>query len=288
MAVVNNIVDIKNSSNVPLPAFGEFLGDWTPVSGYASITINVNTTVPSLLSGVMIEWSTDAVTVDQIQPFTFDGPIFWGGGYSNGESWHAAVRMTYFRVRYKNWFTAQPYFHLQTLLRKEPPTGTIQRVAPGEALFTNTLDGETTIATLTAQDYYNEQFVLPFAHTNLPGQNGVRGGYLITDLPIATPDNHHIKIMASTTVVRIDTSTYTAQRKWANVLNDTIRGILLLKLGDDFSTPGTSGLTPTSYDFKVPPGHTWSLPLSHGMSSSFIYGLWDRTDGAAFYTDGRT
>lgn len=269
------VLDPSNSTTTPLIAFGIFTGQYTDTLGFGSISLSVNSDVGAQFPGISVEWSADGVVTHQRQLFSYGGQFFDGAGQSDGLTFHFPIRQRYYRVTYSNDFQPQTFFVMTALLKESSSGGTVQSIAPSQVFSTLTIEGQTTLSILAAQDYFNSQFVLPNARTDgVP----IGSAYLCVDQPVAVDFTENVVTPASLTSVTIDRGFGESGRRWASVYNDTIRGTLFLGLG----------ISPTlvNYHWKVPPRHTWNLPQAWTLSSSQLNGIWDIADGSAFYTEG--
>lgn len=96
-----SVISVVNSSQDPLPAGGEFLGEWEDVHNYAAILAVFKTDVPSAPLGATIEFSEDGVTAIDGESATVPG----------GFPGFAVIvpKAHYVRVRYINGPTPQTY-----------------------------------------------------------------------------------------------------------------------------------------------------------------------------------
>lgn len=271
----NLIRDTENSTTRPLPAFGQFSGRFVDVTNYASVSITVESDVGAQFPGIEIQWSTNGSVSHQSQLFSYSGPFYDGAGQLQGVTFYVPVRMRFYRIVYTNDYQPQGFFTLECILRQTTLAGTVQNVFPGQVFSTLTLEGITTLALMGCQDYFNSQFVLPYATTEgVP----IGGAYLIVDKPIASDFVRSTITPASVSSQTLDQGFGQSARRFASCYNDSVRGNLYLKLGADASL--------SDYQWKVPPRHTWNLPQAWGMSSAQLYGVWDVADGRAIYTEG--
>lgn len=137
----NAIISSGNSTTTPLGIGAEFTGDWEECLGYSNISITLSSDVASAVDGIIVEWSTDGVNVDNSDPYTVVSPF--------EDTLNFGVITRYYRVRYINGSTAQSFFRLQTILhtfRPKPSTHRIDSAINGEN------DAELTKAVLTGKD----------------------------------------------------------------------------------------------------------------------------------------
>lgn len=268
-----NVVDPQNSSSASLGSGGTFTGTYRDVSEFTSISINANSDVASTLYGVQIQWSADGITTHQIDPFTYDGPQFYGAGFTNGETWHVPVRMKFMKIVYTNGVAAQGNFALQILLRKGPAFGSIQRITPGEQFSTFTLEGQTVLGLNAVQDYNNDEFIIV---------SGSQGGLAVgqaamwVDYPQTSLDLTRAPAQkaVSVTSIAISPGFGGGSRRWATCVNDTQRSTLYLRFD------GAASLT--NYHWKVAPQCTWTMPQSWSISSADLFGIWDLAEPGSF------
>lgn len=263
-----NVVDPLNSTSTPLGAFGTFTGQFRDVSDYSSVSVSCISDVASSFSGLAIDWSTDGITANIApQLFTFD-PVNIS---QDGLTVHATVRAKFYRIRYENAFQAQTSFVLESLLRKGTPAGTVRSVDPVNTFITN-LDVQETQAILSGVGRFNqEQVMLPL----LDDIDFVFGRqvYLFVSPRPAFSDGVDRKVTtASLTPVKL--SNFGRERAiFISITNNVRRGNLYVQL--DTST----GLSPTTWDFVVPPGHTWQDPGQFGTGyAGNLWGVWDEVE----------
>lgn len=109
-----------NSTSTPLGVGIEFTGDWEECLGYSNINVTLSSDVGSAEDGIIIEWSTDGVNVDNDDLYTSKAVA--------SETISFGVISKYFRVRYVNGAVAQTYFRLQVLLHIARPKPSVHRV----------------------------------------------------------------------------------------------------------------------------------------------------------------
>ncbi len=260
-----NVVDDQNSTNVLLGAFDTFTGVFVDVTGYSSVTLTTKSDVASVFSGINIDWSTDGVAVDlATQSFTFDPAIGL-----DGLTVHATVRGRFYRIRYNNWFTPQTTFHLQALLRKGTPAGTVRSIDPTNTFITN-LDTQIVQGILSMVGRANpQQVMLPVADdVNLPND----GPFVFVSPRPGKTDNVFKKVVtASLSPAAMNSTAFTFERfTFLSITNNVKRGNLYLQLQN-----GTD-LSPTHFDYMIPAGHTWEDPGQFGtVYPGEIWGVWD-------------
>lgn len=259
-----NVIDLDNSTNSPLAAFGVFTGNWRDVTGYSSISVSCKSDVASQFSGIKIVWSTDGINVDLApQRFTFDPLSISQDGFRA----HATVSAKYFRVEYENWFTAQTSFTLTTLFRKGTPTATVRSIDPVNT-FTTNLDVLTAQAILSGVGRANpEQVQMPVMDdVNLPTDGPF---VFVSPRPVLDTNLSRQVTPVSLTPVKLSNNPH-ERATIISITNQVLRGNLYIRLGD------STTLSPTNYDYKIEPGHTWNDPGAFGsVYSGNIFGVWD-------------
>ena len=98
-----------NSTSTPLGSNGTWQGDWEDVTRFAMVSLLVYVDQQSSTDGLLIEWSTDGVNVDDTDEF--DVPA------GNGKFYTFPPEGRFVRVSYTNGSTAQSEFRLQTIYR---------------------------------------------------------------------------------------------------------------------------------------------------------------------------
>jgi hypothetical protein len=282
-----SVIDSNNSTTVPLAGLATFTGEFTDVRGYTTITIFVAAAAATQTDGLKLEWSTDGVTPLQTQGFTQPGIVNVAGDNSNGVTVHTPVRAQYFRVKYTNGFSDQAFFEIQTLLRKGPVSGTIAPIFYGVPIDAAVLDAQVSFALPGYQDYRISEFDDFIPQWRLPWGESGRGApnngiYPMVEQPIESNRSRQTITAASQAGVWLDPG-IGIDRRFVSVFNDTIRGILYLKVTDG-SVPSLSS---TDFHYKIPSQHTWHMPYSWGTSSHRLRGMWDTADGQALCTEGR-
>lgn len=103
-----------NSTDTPLGAAGQFIGEWVDVLRYASVSISVYTDQASAQDGFLVEWSSDGTNVDGSDSFTFPA-----GGVDTVYTFNPTPR--FMRVTVTNGATPQTALRVQTILRRTAP-----------------------------------------------------------------------------------------------------------------------------------------------------------------------
>lgn len=263
-----NVVDPANSTSTLLNPFDFFTGDWVDVRGFSSISVTCKSDVPSVFSGVSMQWSSDGINNDlPNQNFTYDPNAISQQTFRV----HATVAAPFFRLIYQNESTVQTNFNLVTLFRKGTPTATVRTLDPKNTFATN-LDVGAVQAILSGVGRFNPEQIqmVVLDDVNIAEFPNAEGPFLFVAPRPINPDNTVRKLsVASLTAIQI-TNFSNDRRTFLSITNKVQRGNLYLQLNT-----GT-GLSPTSYDYLVPPGHTWEDPGQFGSPfSGNIFGLWD-------------
>lgn len=258
-------VDAANSSSTPLGALEEFVGEFTNVSSYGSVSVTCQSDVGSVFSGLKLEWSTTGTSADLAsQDFTFDPVVISQDGFSV----HATVRASYVRVRYQNSVVAQSFFVLETRARRGSMSGTIRSMDPKNTFITN-LDVQTVQAVMSGVGRFNSEQLLLVAVDDTDQLDD--SCYLFTTPRPVRPDGFYVRELPATLTPVVLTLAGAVERPLTlSVTNNVLRGNLYLKFNTD------SGLSPTSFDYKVPAQHTWQLPPQAGTGwGGQVFGVWD-------------
>ncbi len=102
-------VSTVNSSTALLGSGAIFTGTFEDTLKFAHITVQVRTDQVSAVDGLVIEWSSDGVNVDDTDKFTIPA--------NNGKIFTFGPQAQFFRVKYTNDAFAQGVFRLHTVLR---------------------------------------------------------------------------------------------------------------------------------------------------------------------------
>ena len=100
----------ENSTMTLLKADETFTGVWQDTIDYGNISIGIKTDVDSATDGLIIQWSADGSTVQDIDKFTITGNV--------GKTFTFGPARRYVRVVYTNGSTDQTVFDLETALRR--------------------------------------------------------------------------------------------------------------------------------------------------------------------------
>lgn len=255
-----NIVDPRNSFTGNLTPNQAFTGTFVDVSDFTTITFTAMGDIPPATTAIQFQWSEDGVTTHSTTDF--------GSDAVNTQTCHATIRTKFWRVRYTASSFGQTNARLQTLLRKGNIAGGVSRVG----LITGSPDAQIINGVLFAKNQ-NGNFVA-VQTTNDP--------FLIVAPSPAGTSVLRIVTNASLTSVQVDFAGIGAPtRRWADLYNNTTRGNLHIRLG--------AAATLTNYDYKIPPQHTWEMPLSwppYKGTGATVFGIWDVADGQARWTEG--
>lgn len=107
---IKNTVSTGNSTTAALGSSGVFTGAWEEVTDYAQISVLLKTDQASAVDGLVFQYSSDGVNVDDDDKYTIGA-----GGGSKAITLPAEGK--YFRVVYTNGVTAQGVFRLQATYR---------------------------------------------------------------------------------------------------------------------------------------------------------------------------
>lgn len=108
--VAQGTVDANNSTVTPLAGGGVFTGTSTDIRDYATVSVLVASDVPAAAGGLSLQFSIDGTNWDHTHNYDFAG---------GNLSYNISAEARYFRIVYTNDATAQAYFRLQTVLRRE-------------------------------------------------------------------------------------------------------------------------------------------------------------------------
>lgn len=255
-----NLVDDANSFTGLLGGAGTFVGTFTDVTGYTSLTVFLSGT--QIYDLAKFEWSDDGITVRDNQNFFDDlSTVSYGGGISASTT----VRAKFYRISILNGATPQTAV-VQVLLRRGPSSGYISPVAffPEDAD-----DGLTAKAILFGRRSSGSPTYTPVLTDG--------NGRLSVVRPPNPTSNVRLAVTASLTAVDLDTGIFGPNRKKFTVFNDTDSGTLYIRLG------GPPALN--DFDFKIPPQHTWKLDDDWYIWGGSIEGIWDVADGTAYTSE---
>lgn len=98
-----------NSTQTPLLADVNFVWDWQDTINFWVVSISVNTDQDSATDWLLIEWSSDWVTVAQDDKFTILA--------NKGKTFTFWPASRYVRISFTNWWTDQTFLELETSLR---------------------------------------------------------------------------------------------------------------------------------------------------------------------------
>lgn len=255
-----NLVDDGNSFNGLLGSAGTFVGTFTDITGYTSLTVFLSGT--EIFDLAKFEWSDDGITVRDSKSFFDDlNTISYGGGISASTT----VRAKFYRINILNGVTPQTTV-VQVLLRRGPSSGYVSPIA----FFP--LDGDDGL-TVKSVMFGRRVSGTPVYTPVLTDGNG--------RISVVRPPNPtssiRLTVPASLTSVNLDTGVFGFNRKKFILFNDTDSGILHIRLG------GPAALN--DYDFKVPPQHTWKLDDDWYIWGGSIEGIWDVADGIAYTSE---
>lgn len=148
---LGSLISIRNSSNVPLTANGEFVGEWEATQPFANLSVVVFADKPSGIDGLVVEHSSDEVNVDDDDTYSVVA--------NNGKVFSVGLFTKFVRVRFKNNATyAQGVFRLQTMLHMSAPKPSSHRVSDG---VTSQDDGELGITVFTDPEVQETALITP-------------------------------------------------------------------------------------------------------------------------------
>lgn len=109
--VVANVahVDVDNSTTTPLGAGETWTGEWHETLNHGVMFVSVKADQPSAALGIVIEHSSDGVSVTQDDPYSYAGP--------GGKIYTISPPNSYARVRFVNGATPQGAMDIQTIWR---------------------------------------------------------------------------------------------------------------------------------------------------------------------------
>ena len=262
-----NRVSPENSfvGNISPNAF--FTGQWIDVSDFTTITVSASAPVPPAADAITIDWSDDGGV-------TLHTPTVIGSNAAISQTGHVTIHSRFARVRYHAGAGGVVGAHVQTLLRKGAVSGSVSPVG----LITGTADAQIVNGVVLGKSPAgNFQGVRAISDAVTPTDF-----YLGVDQPVRRTTVFRIVTPANLASVQLDFAGLgSPNRRWMDILNDTIRGNLFIRLG--------SAVTLTNYDYKIPPQHTWNMPISwpmYGGTGGTVFGIWDVADGSARMTEG--
>lgn len=247
------VVSPENSSDQLLAAGGTFQGEFVKVANYATVSVLIHSNAASATNGLHIEWSTDAENVDDRQSFNYAG-----SASGLGLMVMATVRAAYVRIRYVNSsLTAQTFMRLQTLLHDKPPSASISYI--GQPVTAND-DALLTKSVLAARRVDSPQdVVMPFA-TGDP--------FLIVEHPPNRATLIENTVSQSTSSQQLDFfGLFGGTRRVMTVFNDSTSAALKIRFG--------SAASQSDWSVKLRPQCLWELPLTWGLYSGTVHGVWE-------------
>lgn len=256
-----NVISPENSVHgINLPSNGFFNGSIVDVSDYTTVTVTAAGTVPpSAVDALQIEWyDTDGVFVSL---------SFVGAGASTFQTLHQGIRTSKMRVRYHAAVTGQTNLHVETLLRKGTISGSVTPIAQ----ITGMPDAQIVNGILMARTVTGT-WVPASASADAPTP------HLVVTHPANRTTHSRIRTAASLSSVQIDVAgTAAPTRRFTTIFNDAARGNLYVRL--------LTAVSLTTWDWKVPPQHQWTLPDSwpkYGGTGGILFGIWDEIQPGDF------
>lgn len=110
-----------NSSSTPLGVNGVFTGAWQDTLDYSEVIVSVGTDKASITSGLVVQWSSNGVTVMGDDVYTISA--------GSDKTFTFPCQRRYVKITYTNDGTAQTYFYLTTLLKRFASKGSSHRLA---------------------------------------------------------------------------------------------------------------------------------------------------------------
>lgn len=253
-------VDPANSTTTTLGPSGIYTGTFVALDPiWDGVSIMAVSDQPSATNGLIIQWSTDGVNLDDEQKFSYAGFIS-----EQGRRVVASARTQFFRVRYVNSASAQTFFRLQTLLRRGADQGSVSSLGILPSLEH---DAVSVNAIMVGRNVSSPgTLTIPFT-TGDP--------FWISHNPPSTSTLSDRTITASTAFSQqLDFfGIFGGTRHMLSVFNDTQLGTLFVKAG--------SAASLTNYHFKIPPQSYWESTLQWRRFSGGWHGIWNIADGSA-------
>ena len=140
-AAVTPEVSTVNSSTTPLGAGANFTGTFEDVLEFGHLTIQVFTDQPSATDGLVVEWSSDGINIDDTDEYNVPA--------NNGKVFTFGPQAKFFRVKYTNGAIVQGAFRLHVVKKpfsQKPSSHRIQDQIVSDD------DAELVKAILTGQD----------------------------------------------------------------------------------------------------------------------------------------
>lgn len=254
-----NVIEPSQSFTGSLLPNAFFVGPFIDVQNFTSMTTTAIALVPPAANNaIQYEWSSDGVNLDSTMAF--------GSDASTQQTVHSTVRGAFFRVRYTAGPGGLTGARVQTLLRTGPFNASVSRIG----LITGSPDALNTNAVTMGKATTSYQAVkaYPDAVTATDFLLGV------TQPPSSVA--FRITTTANLSSIAIDVAGLgAANRKAMTIFNNTVRGNLYVRLA-------TTAVTLLNYDYKVPPQHTLTLPVSwptYRGTGQTVQGIWDFADG---------
>lgn len=189
---LNGHICLDNSTSDNLGVSEVFNGVWQDTLNYNFIIIGVKTDQDSAVEGLLIEWSADGVTVHDD-----DGPFHVLANKGKVFTYSPARR--YMRITYTNGTSAQSFFNIQTIFKKNGSKGSSHKINDS---IVGEDDAELVKAVLSGEDqngvFQNARvtevgnqmvsdFIVEVARGNVPGYFVDRKFGSIASVAAATP-----------------------------------------------------------------------------------------------------
>lgn len=117
---ISNVISTLNSTETHLLSGETFNGTFEELMRFENVSVLSHSDVSSAPSGLIVEWSTDGITVCDSDFFTITGGA--------GKQFSFGVTTKYVRVRYINGTEPQSEFHLQTIFHTGTPKPSSHRI----------------------------------------------------------------------------------------------------------------------------------------------------------------
>lgn len=260
-----SIVDPTMSYTGVLAPNASFVGAFTDVTQWTSVTTTAISLVPpAAANAIQYEWSTDGINLDSTMAF--------GSDASTQQTVHSSIRAQYLRVRYTTGGSGSGGIRVQTLLRNGPINASVSRIG----LVTGSPDALNTNAIAMGKATTTYQAIKAIPDPQTPTDF-----YMMVGPPPSATSVLSIRTVANIASVQIDFAGIGAPtRRALCIFNDTIRGNLHIK------TSSPSSLT--TYHAKIPPYHTFLMPIAwptYRGAGATLFGIWDVADGACVVTE---
>lgn len=253
-----NVIEPTQSFTGSLAANTSIVGPFIDVQNFTSITTTASSnTPPAAANAISYEWSPDGINFDSVMNFGSDASTFI--------TVHSSVREAFFRVRYTAGPIGIALYRLQTLLRTGPFNASVSRIG----IVTGNPDALNTNAVCMGKATTTFQAVKAF-----PDPQTATDFYLSVGPPATATATAQIRTTANLASVQINVGAVASSRRSTYIFNDTVRGNLYIS--------PVSPVTLSNWHYKIPPYHTFLLPMAwptYRGAGANIFGIWDFADG---------